>query len=108
MIAAKGKKRYNLHLNEANTELVRMFLKGTGFTLSGYVDILMNLASNDIRKKGFKEGDNIEIKEFYKILRISEVHSEHSRMAIAELIREDPEAAAKLIEEGKITIRGKG
>ncbi len=100
MAVAEGKKRYNLHLHKENAEFVRDFLKGgCGWSLSTLVDVYLSTVANRIKKSGLSSDGAIGFNELFEVLNVTDVQKAQSKQAMVELIRSDPELAAKLIEE---------
>jgi hypothetical protein len=101
-MAAEGKKRFNLHLSQENAEILREHLKGSGMTLSNYVDVLIGLTVDNLKKAGIKPGDRMDVSQFFELFRIDELQIDHSDKALEDLMDRDPELALKLIKEYKL------
>ena len=79
-MAAGNKVRCNMYLNKENVELVKKFIKGTGLTLSSYIDLFIGMAAQNIdifidecHGEIFKEVDGeqyLDIHTAYKVLGI--------------------------------------
>ncbi len=75
-----NKVRCNMYLNKENVELIKKFIKGTGLTLSSYIDLFIGTAALNIENfytecSGdiFKEIDGeqyLDIHTAYKVLGI--------------------------------------
>lgn len=105
MVTAKGKKRYNLHLNEEKTEAVRNFIALRGMTLSGYLDMVLNLVYENIFNSSIdveNPDKPLEMRELFDILKISEYREDIHNQSLSEILEENPELIIDLIKKGHV------
>ena len=103
-MTADGKKRYNLHLNEENTEKMRAFLKHGRTSLSNYVDGIIAIALENLDLEGIEvDQESIDARKFIELIGLQGSLEISSDQALEELMENDPELALKLIKDYKFS-----
>jgi len=85
MSKKKTKARYNVYLDQESVDLVKEFIKGTGLSLSSYLDLMTCIAADRIIDfYAMLDSDNLGEDDYYKENRYFNILTAHRVLRLAD------------------------